>query len=149
MSDRYYFLTGDVNWREYGAKWIKRCPYYGGTEYYVLELINWEDAQGEPVQLRGNSYDYPNMYGGPHHNIPAGSYKYSVQVTHFDTSWYDKAELERALESSGWDGISALSPYRRKTALVEAYTSYGLGDTIDIRYGNNAYKLLQYAKRGN
>ncbi len=37
----FRFLTGDVNYLDYGGKWIRRVS---ETRYHVIELTNWEDA---------------------------------------------------------------------------------------------------------
>ena len=47
MSNKWEFLTGDCNYKEYGGKWYKevnnRC-------YHVIELINMHEATGEENQ---------------------------------------------------------------------------------------------------
>lgn len=45
---KFKFLTGDVNFITYGGKWISRRFNNGEFDFwYVLELINWEEAVGE------------------------------------------------------------------------------------------------------
>jgi hypothetical protein len=44
MSGRFTFLSGDVNYREYGGKWYKR---EGIKNYKIIELINMDYATGD------------------------------------------------------------------------------------------------------
>jgi hypothetical protein len=41
----FRFMTGDVNYLDYGAKWVRLVS--GTREYHIIELINWEDSVGE------------------------------------------------------------------------------------------------------
>ena len=45
---RFKFLTGDVNFLDFGAKWISSKRNNGDFDYWlVIELINWAEAVGE------------------------------------------------------------------------------------------------------
>ena len=45
---RFKFLIGDVNYTQYGGKFISNVQNNGEFDYYfVIELINWEEAVGE------------------------------------------------------------------------------------------------------
>ena len=44
----FHFLTGDVNWQEYGGKFISRKLNNGDFDYWlVLEVSNMKDATGD------------------------------------------------------------------------------------------------------
>lgn len=148
---RFYFLNGDINWRDYGAKWYARevSTYSKEVTYTVVELINWEDAQGEPVTLTGDTRrDYPMAYCGDLHDHAPGKYNYAIEVTRFSTSWYDQDRIDSAIESGcGWGAVDDLPRHKRAIAIMEQCVEYGLGDTVDILYTNNAYKSLRQVKR--
>jgi hypothetical protein len=40
----FHFLTGDVNFRDYGGKWYRRED---DTNFTVIEMVNMEDACGD------------------------------------------------------------------------------------------------------
>lgn len=70
----YEFLSGDLDWRQYGAKWYKYHP--GDDWATVIELVNMRDAVDE---------HYPQKY----------------MVTVQSVGWSDGKELRRALETIG------------------------------------------------
>ena len=47
---KWVFLTGDVNWKQFGAKWFK-IDSYDDNYCYVIEIINFEDATGEKIKV--------------------------------------------------------------------------------------------------
>ena len=115
---RFEFLTGDVNWKDYGGKWYRRT---GDHEYYVIEFINWEDATGEPH--------------------PQG--KYCVEVSSVDLSsgsaW--SRNIPNALRCCG------ISRPHNEVEVLEAVHCYMGGDRDLLSFGNNADRLLADAKR--
>jgi hypothetical protein len=43
MKVRFNFLTGDVNWSQYGGTWISQKFNNSDTDYWLVrEIINWE-----------------------------------------------------------------------------------------------------------
>jgi len=44
MKKAFQFLTGDVNYLDYGGKWYRQVD---ATRYHVIELINYWEATGE------------------------------------------------------------------------------------------------------
>jgi len=40
----FEFLTGDVNWEDYGGKWFRRLS---PQRFQVVEILCWEEATGE------------------------------------------------------------------------------------------------------
>ena len=46
---RFKFLTGDVDWREYGGKWVSKKLNNGDFDYWlVIELINMNEHDHNP-----------------------------------------------------------------------------------------------------
>ena len=56
MKPRFKFLTGDINWQEYGGTWLSQKLNNGEFDYWLaIRVINWEDATGEKPD--GNTYN--------------------------------------------------------------------------------------------
>ena len=127
----FSFLTGDINWRDYGGKWCsnpqstilegKRVEYW-----YILSLDNWE-----------------NSTGGRHNG---NRYVTSLEAIAPDLI-LDK-DKQRALAFCGLEGgLDHLAPRHRIPALLECLSSYGNVCPIREWEGNNAGLLLQQAKK--
>jgi hypothetical protein len=121
---RFKFLSGDVNWRDYGGKWISQRLNNGQWDYWlVLELTNYVEACGEK-----EAKEIGGTYG-------VGLYAVSPAAA-------GEQELKRALESCGPDDKSEI-PDEMK---VEALQSYGVSSPLWNGTGNNAYDLLKEAR---
>jgi hypothetical protein len=123
MKPRFTFLTGDVNWIDYGGKWISQKLTNGEFDYWlVLELINMNDACG-----RDNE----------------GQPKYTVELCAVSPT-QAAGELDKALESDGMDRTNenASNPVFQ----VECLHSYGVSAHLWSGNGNNAHKLIREAK---
>lgn len=137
----FKFLTGDVNWLDYGGKWYRKV---GKRHYHVIEFINWSEMVGEADAKEIGS-------------------KYSVQLSSvaFDDHQGDR---KSALHSSGLrdggpardeinclvtDGGEAFRHTDPVAALMvlEAFHSYGCKVVLLDVNGSNARKLLTAAKR--
>ena len=113
------FLTGDVNWLQYGGKFITKKFNNGEFDYWiVLDFINFEDATGE--KMNGSKYVLQVLSVSPHQ---AGS-----------------ENLKKAFDCCGME--FSTDPLIQ----VEVLTSYGVYAVLDSFDGNNAYKLLKEAK---
>lgn len=45
---KFKFLSGDINWKDYGGKWISKKFNHGDFDFaYVRELINWHGVTGK------------------------------------------------------------------------------------------------------
>lgn len=44
VDNRFHWLTGDVNYREYGGTWYRRDD---DTTFTIVEMVNMEDATGD------------------------------------------------------------------------------------------------------
>lgn len=116
---RFKFLTGDVNWLDYGGKWVSNRLNNGDWDYWlVIELLNWHDAVGE-------------------REAPA---KYNVEVSAVSPEAAGEENLKRAKECCGVeDDCNTLT-------LVEALHSYGVKAVLHSESGDNAHKLLKKAR---
>lgn len=118
---RFSFLTGDVNWLEYGGKWVSQKLNNGQFDYWlVLDFTNMDDACG------GDNKGQP---------------KYYITVSAVSPSEAE-AELEKALEGYGWDK-EELDDLRK----VEALHSYGTSAVVWQGSSNNSKELMREAKR--
>lgn len=124
MKPRFKFLTGDINWLQYGGKWISQKLNNGDWDYFlVLELINWHDTTGEKDKE-----------------------KYLVQLFAVSPQAAGEKNLNKAFECCG---VEKDNPARQsELAQVECLQSYGVTTPVGTQWtGNNAYKLLKLAKK--
>jgi len=120
----FKWLTGDVNWKDYGGKWISNKLNNGEYDYWlVLEFINLYDACGEK--------DANNMGG-----------KYMVTLCSVSPSQVDEDELKKAIKSIGWEEETLTDEMK-----VEALDSYGVRAHLWDETGNFANKLIAEAKK--
>lgn len=122
MKRQFCFLTGDCNWREYGASWVSRRFHNGDWPYWlVIQLTNMEEACG-----RDNE-------GQPRYNVAL--YAVSPQAA--------QAELDKAFECCGTPEECRDNPLVQ----VEALHSYGVQALLWQDGGNNAHKLMRAARK--
>lgn len=120
---KFKFLTGDVNWQEYGGKFISKKLNNGDFNYWlVMEVINWNEHENEP------------------------EYTYHVQLC--AVSPQEAAnEIPNALNSWGMS-LEELAEYgKSEIVLVDLLSSYMGGALIWQSSGNNLRKLMQEARR--
>ena len=117
---RWYFLTGDSNWRQYGGKWYTKVE--KGC-YKVLELINYEEATGEKYSSKADKFTYV------------------AEVKEIYFEWYSEKDIDHAIGCCGIES-NCISPLTQ----LEAMHDYGYGDHVWTGWGNNIYKLLLEAK---
>lgn len=118
---RFEFLTGDVNWKDYGGKWYRRIDPH---MYYLIEFINFLDATNE-------LYD--------------GKYKYVVTGEFIDLTpgspWHK--QIPNALSCYGESAETVTSELQ----ILEAVHGYMGGDKEFLLTGNNADQMVADAKR--
>jgi len=120
----FKWLTGDVNWQDYGGKWISNKLNNGEYDYwFVIDFVNLLDACGE----RG-----VEEMGG----------KYMVTLHSVSPSLAGEENLMKAIECCGFND-SELSDEMK----VEALISYGVSSMLWSEYGNFAKKLIAMAKK--
>jgi hypothetical protein len=125
---RFHWLTGDVNFLSYGGKWISNKQSNGEFDYwFVLEIINWEDAVGErEAKERGHRYIVELRVVAPS-EVPEEHRKAAVK-----SCWNDTYSLNL-------DAISSEN-------MVEILDTYGISAPVFSIEGNNARKLLRRAR---
>ena len=120
----FQWLTGDVSWLEYGAKWVREIPGSNGQRYHVLSFDNWSEYEREP------------------------ELKYMVDLSEIDLASIPEETKASALESCGWEppGVDEIPEAQRRLMLVEALHGYGAKAPLFDVSGNNAGKLIRAAK---
>ncbi len=125
---KWVFLTGDVNWRQYDAKWFK-IDNYNDDYCYVIEIINFEDATGEKIKVDDKEYTYVGLL-------------YTVLLD-------NESAIKSALSSFGetLEDLKGLTKKQRVKRIAEAISSYGYPmDRDEELYSNNADILLTELK---
>jgi len=119
MKVRFNFLTGDVNWSQYGGTWISQKFNNSDTDYWLVrEIINWEE--------RGQS-------------DPSG--KYTVMLSKVCPSDYSQYDISQAMRFCfGDDGFRENTSEEVK---VEALYDYGCYIQERSWNGNNYSILFQ------
>jgi len=117
MDHKFHFLTGDVNWKDYGGVWYR---YDGVLCYTIIEFHNMQDCCGD---------------------VSDG--KYLVTIGTIDLSAISYAEIARACKTIG---ITVEEAMKDQLMLLEACNAYGFSDRISYQYGNNYKKLMSWAK---
>ena len=128
FMQKWVFLTGDVNWKQFGAKWFK-IDNYDEDHCFVIEIINFEDATGEKIKVDGVEYRYAGIL-------------YTVLL-------YDENAIKIALESCGntLEDLKSMTKVRRIQRIADAISSYGYPmDKNEELYSNNADTLLAELK---
>ena len=128
LMQKWIFLTGEVNWRQFGAKWFM-IDNYNDDYCYVIEIINFEDAIGEKIKVDGVEYRYVG-------------YLYTVLLD-------NESAIKSALECYGitLDDLNGLTKKQRIKRIAEAISSYGYPmDRNEELYSNNADTLLAELK---
>ncbi len=121
---KFKFLTGDVNYLDYGGKWISTRHNNGEFDYwFVLELLNVEDCVGEK-------------------EAKEVGFKYWVSL--YVVAPEEFVEKESAMESCGnelkWENLAD----EQKVELIQEYSG---GARIFHAAGNNYMKLVKEAKK--
>ena len=118
----FRFLTGDVNWVDYGGKFISKKLNNGDFDYWlVLDFINMHEATGEETQD-----------------------KYVVQILSVSPQEAGEEHVKSAFRCIGFDKEPKdTSDIERVLALSE----YGIYATIWSSSGNNASKLIREAHK--
>jgi len=114
----FHFLTGDVNWKDYGGKWYR---YDGDSCYTVIELINMDDACGD-----------------------TSSGKFLIIIGTIDLSTISYSTISSACHSFGEPVEEVI---KNQLLLLEIIHGHGDHDTIASKYGNNYTKLMKWAKQ--
>jgi hypothetical protein len=128
---KFKFLTGDINWQDYGGSFISKKLNNGEFDYWlVLQVTNWVDAVGESEAK----------------DVGA---KYNVCLSAVSPQQAGDENLQRALGSYGMEGESEREIEFRKDPImqVECLHSYGVSAPLWQADGNNLSKLMKEARR--
>lgn len=118
---KFRFLSGDINYKDYGGKWISGKLNNGEFDYWIIiEVINWLDAVGEK-------------------EAPA---KYNVSVSVVSPSEAGIENLERAKQYCGVEDEELSDEHK-----VKLLHSYGVFTQVWCENGNNYEKLMKEAHR--
>lgn len=125
MSLKFKFLTGDVNWQDYGGKFVSKRLNNGEFDYWlIIEVINMLDATGEDI-------------GG----------KYAVSLLSVSPSEAGEDNLARAFECCGLDAEDQSDLRANPLVQVEALASYGIYAQLKTTGGNNLSKLMREIRK--
>lgn len=126
---RFSWLSGDVNWQDYGGKWVSNRQNNGQFDYwFVIELINWENSCGRDAD-----------------SLPT----YNVSLSAVSFADCPAADISRALDSWGITSEQMGQVTDSDTAAmmrVECLHSYGIHCPMSEASGNNYRQLIQQAK---
>jgi hypothetical protein len=118
MRLNFKFLTGDMNWQEYGGKFVSKKLNNGEFDYWlVMDVINWHEH--EPC------YEY--------------TYNVSVQAISPELNTDLVAQL---IEDYGYQLLAEDEPLLP----VEMLASYGCSATLWNENGNNLRELMKQAR---
>ena len=128
---RFHFLTGDASPEVYGGKWISNRQSNGEFDYYfVIELMNWEEAVGE--------------------RDAAGKPTYNLSLTVVSPQQAGEKHLESAYSCCGIED-EMLETAKKNGSLVEvqveALHAYAGGVPVWGEDGNNWRKLFKEARK--
>jgi len=128
----FEFLIGDVDWKEYGGKWISPQLNNGDFDYWlVIEFINWLDATGELVDDN----------------------EFVVEITAVSIEEAGLEKLADAFSCMGFDDsfLDSYDEVEDSVAVdrlrVEALSSYGISAHLWSESGNDADGLLKKARQ--
>lgn len=113
----FRFLTGDVDWKVYGAKWYKRIA---PGIYHIIELANMKENLGDEA-----------------------TYTYYVTLHEVNLNIVNKERISEALSCCGVFGDRE-EPHELE--VIDALDSYGITAPLAEWSGNNYKKLLKAAK---
>lgn len=118
---KFKFLTGDINWKTYGGKFISKKLNNGDFDYWlVLDVINWHDATGEE--------DAP---------------KYNVSIQAVSPQQAGDESLQHAFSCCGIEPEYQNDPFVQ----VEALSDYGVFAQLWNKSGDNIKALMQEARK--
>lgn len=112
-------LSGDINWQEFGGKFVSKKLNNGDFDYWlVLDVINMHEATGDESQD-----------------------KYYVSLLAISPSQVSQKEKDSAISSCGWDADNY-----NDLAMVEILSSYGIFACLWQDSSNNITQLMKDAR---
>ena len=138
MTIRFKFMSGDVNWEEYGGQFVSK------------RLCNGYDGPGAE---QGRDYDFHYwlvLSVNPNEDWEYGSKdrpKYWVSLAVVSPEAADQKELDAAARSWGMDDAETLKAKADPLFLVECLHSYGVAAYVWNGEGNNLSVLMREARK--
>ena len=113
---KWQFLTGDVNYKDYGGKWYRQVK---GEIYHIVELVNIEEATGKSV-----------------------TDKYFVNLQEIDLDLISQKDLKSAIESCELQEDIEITPI----ITIDILSAYGRYTPMGNWEGNNYREVIKQAK---
>ena len=138
MTIRFKFLAGDVNWQEYGGKFVSK------------KLCNGHDGKGA---VQGQDYDFHYwlvMDVRPDEDWEYGDKKqpkYWVSLAVVSPEAADPKELQSAINSCGIPDSELPRFMADPLFLVDCLHSYGVAAYVWQGKGNNLSALMKEARK--
>lgn len=118
---KFKFLTGDIDWKTYGGKFISKKLNNGEFNYWlVMEVINWWEETGDETQDQ-----------------------YCVTLSAVSPESVRQDTLNSAIKSCGWKDDKDYSAIE----LVEILHSYGTYVVLWQGQGYNIKQLMKEARK--
>lgn len=117
---KFKFLAGDVNWKQYGGKFISKRLNNGDFNYYlVMDVLNMHDATGDE--------DQP---------------KYNVSIQAVSPESVNPDKLQSILSDTGMRDL-----YDNPEFQAEVLSEYGIFALLWQKDGDNLNSLMWEARR--
>lgn len=130
---RFKFLTGDVNWKEYGGKFVSQ------------RLANGNDAEGA---VQGVDYDFHYWFVmDVRPNDSGDEPKYWVSLSVVSPEAADEKELQAAVRAQGIPDDELPKYLADQFFLMESLYDYGVCAVVWHSEGNNLGKLMKEARK--
>lgn len=124
MRLNFKFLTGDINYLEYGGKFVSKKLNNGDFDYWlVIELINYEQHLSKSEMENQD--------------------KYCVQISSVSPDQAGPDHIKSAFDCIVFQSVNAITDIDKVLALSE----YGVSAVVWSKTGNNGLELLQEAKK--
>ena len=121
---KFKFLTGDVNWKEYGGKFVSPKQNNGDWNYWlVIDVINMHDVTGDETEP-----------------------KYYITISAVAPDAVSEDEKNSALQSCDMEDWYKKTDWKDLT-MVEALVTCGISACLWQAQGNNIRKLMQDARK--
>jgi hypothetical protein len=118
-------LSGDINWKTFGAKWITKKLNNGNFDYWlIVDFMSFLDATGEKID---------------------GKYIYVIEIHAVAPSQVPNKEKDAAFRSMELENEDRSTMTEEQIA--EVIESYGISANLRTLYGTNANKLMKEARK--
>lgn len=116
----FRFLTGDINWQDYGGSFYRRVS---PGVYHVMRVMNWVDAVGQ-------------------REAAEVGYTYNVDLSEIDLRTMTDTQRAEVAQSCGFTPDEVDEMPHAKLVWVDMCHGYGLRAPLWDENGNNLRKLM-------